>query len=76
MVSRVKSNSDFSIDAAEASDQVGSLASMTQQTAGATEEESQGEDIEATPEQLQKLRQVMDSDTTSAIVEGLVQSDP
>lgn len=47
----------------------------TQQTAS-DDDQSQGEDIDATPEQLQKLRQVMDQDTTSAIVEGLAQADP
>lgn len=33
-------------------------------------------DVDASPEQLQKLREVINQDTTSAIVEGLVQSDP
>lgn len=31
---------------------------------------------DADPEQLQKLRQVMDEDTTGAIIEGLAQADP
>ena len=31
-----------------------------------------GEEIEATPEQIEKLREVMGSDTNSAIVEGLM----
>ena len=31
---------------------------------------------DADPEQLQKLRQVMDEDTTGAILEGLAQADP
>jgi len=37
--------------------------------------EDNSDDIDD-PEALQKLRQVMDEDTTSAIVEGLAQADP
>lgn len=32
--------------------------------------------MDASPETLMKLRQVMNQDTTSAIIEGMVQSDP
>lgn len=82
MVSHTKGTSDFSLDSLqEAADQVGQLTNLASQPPAApapTSEEdgAQGEDIDATPEQLQKLRQVMDSDTTSAIVEGLAQADP
>lgn len=82
MISHTKGTSDFSLDSLqEAADQVGQLSNMATlppNPSAATSEDdgAQGEDIDATPEQLQKLRAVMDSDTTSAIVEGLAQADP